>query len=450
LSLVRFGVRLCELLVDYPYQEARWRMESGSTSSHDKLAILVGGGPAPGINGVIASAAIEAINCGLQVIGLNDGFKWLVAGDSSHVTELRIRDVSRIHFTGGSILRTSRTNPARNEESLEHAVQTLTELGVRYLLCIGGDDTTYGAAKIAERCRGRIGVATVPKTIDNDLPLPENAVTFGFETARAAGTAIIESLMEDARTTGRWYLAVTMGRKSGSLALGMCKSAGATLAVIPEEFSGEYIELENVVDTIVGAIIKRAAYGRDDGVALVAEGIAERLNPETLKTLSNSSLDAYGHLHLADIPLGWLLRDRIREALEGLNLGTTVVAKDIGYELRCAKPVPFDVEYTRTLGYGAVRYLLNGGSGALIAITGGRVTPVNLEDLRDPQTGRIRVRMVDVGTESFEVARSYMIRLELSDLQEPERSKLASRTNLSPEAFAQRFLGAVKATTASP
>jgi 6-phosphofructokinase 1 len=94
--------------------------------------------------------------------------------------------------------------------------------------------------------------------------------------------------------------------------------------------------------------------------------------------------------------------------------------------------------------------LLNGGSGALIAITGGRVTPVNLEDLRDPQSGRIRVRMVDVATESFEVARSYMIRLELSDLQEPERSKLASRTNLSAEAFEQRFLGAVKATTPSP
>ena len=425
-------------------------MESGSTSTRNKLAILVGGGPAPGINGVIASAAIEAINCGLEVIGLNDGFKWLVAGDPSHVTQLRIRDVSRIHFTGGSILRTSRTNPAKTEDSLDRAIKTLTELGVRYLVCIGGDDTTYGAARLAERCRGKIGVASVPKTIDNDLPLPENAPTFGFETARAAGTAIIESLMEDARTTGRWYLAVTMGRKSGSLALGMCKSAGATLAVIPEEFTGEYIELDAVVDTIVGSIVKRAASGRDDGVALVAEGIAERLNPETLKSMSNSLIDSYGHLHLADIPLGWMLRDRIRETLDSLGIGTTVVAKDIGYELRCAKPVPFDVEYTRTLGYGAVRYLLNGGSGALIAITGGRVTPVNLDDLRDPQTGRIRVRMVDVGTESFEVARSYMIRLELSDFQEPERSRLAAKTKLSPEAFEKRFLASVKATTPSP
>src|SRR5271168_3639714 len=173
------------------------------------------------------------------------------------------------------MLRTSRTNPARDEASLERVIRTLTLLDVRYLVCIGGDDTTFGASRIAELTKGRIGVATVPKTIDNDLPLPENAPTFGFETARAVGAAIIESLMEDARTTGRWYLAVSMGRKAGSLALGMCKSAGATLAVIPEEFSGGKLELNLVVDTIVGAIVKRAAAGRDNGVAVIAEGIAE-------------------------------------------------------------------------------------------------------------------------------------------------------------------------------
>ncbi len=106
----------------------------------------------------------------------------------------------------------------------------------------------------------------------------------------------------------------------------------------------------------------------------------------------------------------------------------TVVSKDIGYELRCAKPLPFDVEYTRTLGYGAVRYLLGGGSGALIAISGGRVTPVSLEDLKDPETGRVRTRMVEVDTESYHVARSYMIRLEMPDFEEPTVS-FAGRSN---------------------
>jgi len=415
----------------------------------ETLAILVGGGPAPGINGVIASATIEAINSGLRVIGLCDGYKWLVAGDTSHVVELQIEDVSRIHFTGGSILRTSRTNPTKREGDLERATRALTRLGVRYLLCIGGDDTTYGASKIAERTQGRIGVVTVPKTIDNDLPLPENAPTFGFETARAVGTSIVESLMEDARTTDRWYLAISMGRKSGALALGMCKAAGATLAVIPEEFLGEKIDLRYVIDTIVGAIVKRKSYGHDDGVAIVAEGIAEYLDEETLPVLSQAMRDAYGHVRLADVPIGALLRDRVRAMLDEIGLSTTVVTKDIGYELRCAKPVPFDVEYTRTLGYGAVRYLLSGGSGALIAITGGRVTPVRLDDLQDPATGRVRVRTVDVTTESYEVARSYMIRLELEDFEEPRLSRIAAHTSLAPEQFRERFLPVVQATTAA-
>ncbi len=407
--------------------------------SGDRLAILVGGGPAPGINGVIASATIEAANNGLAVLGMYDGYYHIAKGDTSHVTDLDIEAVSRIHFTGGSILRTSRTNPAKDEATLERCVASLRALNVRYLVCIGGDDTTYGATQIAARTHGQIGVVTVPKTIDNDLPLPDNAPTFGFETARSVGTNIIESLMEDARTTERWYLVVSMGRKSGALALGMCKAAGATLAVIPEEFPGNDVDLNAVVDTIAGAIIKRKAMGHNHGVAIVAEGIAELLSAQTLAQLEHVSRDAYGHARLADVPIGSLLKDAIRQRLIDIGAETTVVTKDIGYELRCAKPVPFDVEYTRTLGYGAVRYLLSGGSGALIALSGGHVVPVNLADLQDPQTGRVRVRMVDVTTESYEVARKYMIRLEPTDFVEPKLSQLAAHTSLNAAQFRDAF-----------
>jgi 6-phosphofructokinase 1 len=409
----------------------------------ETLAILVGGGPAPGINGVISSATIEAANNGLRVIGLYDGYYHIARGDTSAITELTIEDVSRIHFTGGSILRTSRTNPAQDEETLRRCVRSLTLLGVRYLVCIGGDDTTYGATKIAELTRGRIGVATVPKTIDNDLPLPDNAPTFGFETARAVGTNIVESLMEDSRTTARWYLIVSMGRKSGALALGMCKAAGATMAIIPEEFEGEELDLNLVVNTIVGAILKRKLNGQDHGVAVIAEGIAERLSAASLADLQGLSRDAYGHVRLSDVPLGNVLRDAVRARLAELDVDATVVPKDIGYELRCAKPVPFDAEYTRTLGYGAVRYLLGGGSGALIALSGGHVVPVNLDDLLDPATGRIRVRLVDVTTESYEVARKYMIRLGPGDLVEPRLSRLAALTNVGADEFRRRFESAV-------
>jgi len=405
----------------------------------DALAILVGGGPAPGINGVIASAAMEAFKCGLRAIGIYDGYRDLAAGRTPQTVELNFDRVSRIHTAGGSILRTSRTNPAKDDATLERSVASLRALGLRYLVCIGGDDTTYGAAKIAERTKGRIGVATVPKTIDNDLPLPENAPTFGFETARSVGAGILESLMGDARTTERWYVVVCMGRKSGSLALGMCKAAGSTLAILPEGFS-EKATLASVTDTIVGAIVKRRAFGRAHGIAVVAEGIAERIWDDVFSTGENLGRDSFGNVRLADVPLGVVLRDAVRGRCEEIGVDSVVHAKDIGYELRCAKPVPFDVDYTRTLGYGAVRYLVDGGSGALIALEGGNVRPISLEALLDPATGRIRTRQVDLTTEAYRVARDYMVYLEPSDFSDAAKLEgLAAQTNLRPAAFSTAF-----------
>ncbi len=414
-------------------------------SDRATLGILVGGGPAPGINGVIASATIEAINEGCRVIGIYDGFKWLARGDSTLTQALHIEDVSRIHWLGGSILRTSRTNPAKEQSTLDNAVRVLRTLGITHLLCIGGDDTTFGAAKIAEAAGGALKVATVPKTIDNDLPLPDNMPTFGFETARAVGSNIVESLMEDARTTQRWYLAVTMGRKSGALALGIAKASGATLAVIPEEFSHQ-VPLEIVRDTIIGSIIKRRAAGHDHGVAVIAEGLAEQLDPKQLGTLKDVARDAYGNVRLADIDLGDIIKQSVSGSIKEMGLDTTVVVKEIGYELRCAKPLAFDVEYTRTLGYGAVRYLLSGGSGAMVALRGGRVTPVTLSEMMDPSTGRIQVRRVDTRTEAYEVGRKYMIRLEPGDFEEPKLSALAAAAHLDTSAFKQRFEPVVNRT----
>jgi 6-phosphofructokinase 1 len=413
------------------------------------LGILVGGGPAPGINGVIAAAAREAIKCGLRVVGIYDGYRDLAAGTPVLTREIDDDDIARIRYSGGSLLRTSRTNPAKDAASLERCIAGIRALDLRYLVCIGGDDTTYGATKIAEAAGSTLGIATVPKTIDNDLPLPDNAPTFGFETARSVGTEIVESLIEDAMTTSRWYLVVSMGRKSGALALGMCKAAGATLAVIPEEFPPN-ADVGLAIDTIVGSIVKQRALGRLDGVAIVAEGVAERLSLESLSSLDGVERDAFGHVRLADIPIGPVLRDGVRKRLTELGVDTTVTAKDVGYELRCAKPVPFDLDYTRTLGYGAVRYLLDGGSGALIALRGGRVEPMRLEELIDPQTGRIRTRLVDVTTEAYRVARDNMVRLEAEDLDSPQVERIAAQTTLDPQTFRRQFEAAVRVSPTTP
>src|SRR5437762_1080140 len=194
-----------------------------------RLALLVGGGPAPGINGVISSVTIEAVNHGMEVVGLLDGFKWLVEGDTSHYRLLTIKEVSQIQLRGGSVLGTARVNPAKCEADMHHVLDGLQHLGVTMLVTIGGDDTAYSASQVYLRAGGAIRVAHVPKTIDNDLPLPACVPTYGFESARHLGVAIVRNLAEDARTTSRWYMIISMGRASGYLAPCIAKAAAATL-----------------------------------------------------------------------------------------------------------------------------------------------------------------------------------------------------------------------------
>jgi 6-phosphofructokinase 1 len=205
--------------------------------------MLVGGGPAPGINSVIGAVTIRSLLGGSEVLGFVDGFKWLMEGSTGHVHPLSIEEVSRIHFRGGSHLGTSRANPTKKPEHLDRVLSTLTSLGITRLVTIGGDDTAFSALKLEARSAGRMQVVHVPKTIDNDLDLPYGIPTFGFQTARHYGVEILKNLMVDARTTSRWYLTVTMGRKAGHLALGIGKAAGATLTIIPEEFRERPVKL---------------------------------------------------------------------------------------------------------------------------------------------------------------------------------------------------------------
>lgn len=405
------------------------------------LAIVVGGGPAPGINGVISAATIEAINNGVKVIGIYDGFKWLATGDITHIQPLQIHDVSRIHLSGGSIIRTSRENPTKSREKLINVVKALKELKVDYLITIGGDDTAFTASVIEQEMRGRIRLAHVPKTIDNDLPLPGHESTFGYQTARHIGVSLIQNIMVDAQTTGRWYFVVTMGRKAGHLALGIGKASGATLTIISEEFTEQHVSLKQLCDILEAAMIKRKSMGRDDGVAILAEGLAERFNPDELKKLGHIELDEFDHIRLSELSLGKIVKGEIKRRFEqrGQEISTPVT-KDIGYEVRCAPPIPFDSELARDLGFGAVKFLLQGGSGALINIQERRLTPIPLNKMIDESTGKIRVRYVDTNTESYEVALKYMIRLKPEDFRDKERiKKLATTANLTPGEFTKRF-----------
>jgi 6-phosphofructokinase len=409
-------------------------------SQRKNLAILVGGGPAPGINSVIGSATIRSQLEGVDVLGIRDGFEWIMHGNVDHVEPLEIADVSRIHFTGGSHIGISRANPTLDPQNLENTVISLLRLNVSMLVTIGGDDTAFSAMKLEEKSAGRIRVVHVPKTIDNDLDLPPAIDTFGFQTARHVGVQIVENLMVDAETTSRWYFVIAMGRKTGHLALGMGKAAGATLTLIPEEFGGDRIRMKSIVDTLVGAIIKRLSSGRRDGVAVVAEGVVLGIAPEDLANLQDVERDAHGNLRIAEVDIGEILKRAVQERLRQFGIKTTIVAKNIGYELRCANPIPFDMEYTRDLGYCAAKYLLAGGNGVMISMQGGSFVPVRFAELLDPQTGRARVRKVDILSTRYAIARRYMIRLRRDDFEDPhELAKYAATAGISLQEFRAQF-----------
>ena len=406
----------------------------------DKLGILVGGGPAPGINSVISSATIRAALHGVEVVGIRNGFEGVMRGSVDGAIPLSIEDVSRIHFRGGSHLGISRANPSRDPALLEASVLSLRRLGVTRLITIGGDDTAFSAMKLEEKAEGRLRVVHVPKTIDNDLDLPPHVDTFGFQTARHYGVEIVKNLMVDARTSSHWYFVVAMGRKAGHLALGIGKAAGATLTLIPEEFTAAPPRFVEVVDTLVGAVVKRAADGRRDGVAVIAEGLVLSLAPGEIAALRDVERDAHGNVRIAEVNLGEIIKHAVSERLKELGLAATLVAKNIGYELRCADPIPFDLEYTRDLGYCAAKFVLGGGNAAMVSMQGGHFVPIPFGQLLDPATGRARVRLVDVRSTRYAIARRYMIRLRRDDFENPEEvARLAAAAKLSAADFRRRF-----------
>jgi len=409
-------------------------------AEQNQLAVLVGGGPAPGINSVIGAATIRACLSGIPVLGIRDGFRWIMRGELKYVRPLDIESVSRIHFRGGSCLGTARANPTKDPETLDATLESLTKLGVTKLVTIGGDDTAFSAMRLSAHSQGQLQVVHVPKTIDNDLDLPAWIPTFGYQTARHVGTGIVRDLLTDAQTTSRWYFVVAMGRKAGHLALGIGKAAGATLTVIPEEFPKQRIPLKSLVDLLAGAIIKRLAYGRADGVAVLAEGLVERIPESDLAELDGAERDEHGHIRLSEIDFGRIIKTSVADRLKELGIKVTIVSKDIGYELRCTDPIPFDMEYTRDLGYCAAKYLIEGGSGAMITVQEGKFKPIRFEDMLDRDTGRTRVRMVDTNTEYYKIARRYMLRLRRDDFAGAgEISRYASVTRLTPDEFRAQF-----------
>ncbi|MDT7880805.1 MAG: 6-phosphofructokinase [Candidatus Hydrothermia bacterium] len=394
-----------------------------------KLGIVCGGGPAPGINSVIRAVVIEARNRNLEVIGFLDGFSHLSKKEIVY-KNLEIEDVSRIHHYGGSIIGTSRGNSS--DEEVFNTYLSLINSGINYLVSIGGDGTASMIYKISKLDKDKkIKFAHIPKTIDNDFPLPPSSRTFGFETARNLGMELVLNLIEDAKILKRWFFVQVMGRSSGHLAIGIGKSSGATLTIIPEEFQNyEKIPLKLLLDILEGSIIKRLAYNKPYGVAILAEGLSLKLE----------NLNLQNYHSISEFPLAELLANEIENRLKKRNINIRIIPQNIGYVLRNAHPIAFDISYTITLGYGAVKFLLSDNNihCAVITLRGEKIEPIDINEfIKDD---KVKIRYVDLKGEVYESAYHYMIRLKKEDFENEEfLLKLCDVSKMEKEEFIKNF-----------
>ncbi len=393
-----------------------------------KLGIVCSGGPAPGINSVIRAIVIEARNRNLEVIGFLDGFYYLSKGQLIY-KKLDIEDVSRVHYSGGSIIGTSRGN--MDEEKILNIYESLLKSGINYLISIGGDGTASLVYKISKIDKEqKIKFAHIPKTIDNDFPLPLNSRTFGFETARDLGMKLVLNLIEDARVLKRWFFVQVMGRDTGHLAIGIGKSSGATLTIIPEEFQNyEKIPLEFILDILEGAIIKRLVFNKPYGVAIIAEGISLKLN-----------VDISHYRTISEFPLVEILSEKLQERLKRRNINITIIPQNLGYVLRNAQPIAFDIAYTITLGYGAVKFLLSDNKihCGVITLKGDKIETISIDEIIE--NDRVKIRYVDLKGDIYQSAYHYMIRLKKEDFEnENFLLKLCEVAKMEKEEFIKNF-----------
>lgn len=197
--------------------------------------------------------------------------------------------------------------------------------------------------------------------------------------------------------------------------------------------------MKKVADILTGSIIKRLHMDRDHGVAILAEGISEKFDVEELSHYETLEKDETGRIRLSEIQLGRVLKNFVKKNLDAMGIGITIVDKNIGYELRAAAPIPYDIEYTRNLGYGAMKFLLNGGTGAMIVFDEGRLRPISFVEMVDPSTGKMKISLVDINAETYEVGRKYMIRFEREDFELKNAVPLARSTGMGVKEFMARF-----------
>ncbi len=362
---------------------------------NQSIAILCGGGPAPGINSVISSVSMVFLKAGYRVIGIHDGYYGLFNKNRSTV-DIDFTFADDIYRKGGSALRMSRHKPKDKEFSTDFFKNN----NIKLLITIGGDDTASTANRISKFLRlNNVNIQNihVPKTIDNDLPLPAHIPTFGYQSAKQEGVRIAQTIYEDARTSGNWFVISAMGREAGHLAFGIGAASHFPMIVIPEMFYNTEVTFDKITRLLISAIVKRKIMGIEYGVSIVSEGVFHFMTDGEIENSGiNFTYDNHGHPELGNVSKAHIYNILLQQKLKELNLAVKSRPVELGYELRCVAPVAYDLMYCGLLGYGVKKLFDEGRTSCMVTATpGGKIEPLYLEDVED-ENGKIKPRLVDL------------------------------------------------------
>lgn len=381
------------------------------------VAILCSGGPAPGINSVISSIAKSFLKDNWRVIGFNQGIK-TVFTDKPETVELDFDLADYIYNRGGSVLSMSRYKPKDTEFNTDF----FTKNNVKLLVTIGGDDSASTASRITKYLnKEKVDVRNihVPKTIDNDLPLPDRLPTFGYQTAKNEGARMAQTIYEDARSSGNWFVVSVMGREAGHLAFGIGTACHYPLVIIPEMFKGKKITFDKIIHMMISSILKRKTYGLNHGAILISEGVFHFMDDAEIANCGiNFTFDDHGHPELSNVSKAHIFNVLLQKKLKELGIAVKSRPVEIGYEIRCCPPIAYDMKYCTMLGLGVKKLFDEGHTGCIVVVkNNGDILPLYLKDIEDPKTGKIKTRLVDVDAMDYQLAFSNLHYIKADDYE---------------------------------
>ena len=376
------------------------------------IVILTGGGPAPGMNTVVGTIAKTFLSNGYRVIGLHGGYKGLFS-PTQKTTDIDFLLADSIFNRGGSYLMMSRYKPSQEDFDKNFNLDFFKNNNIQLLVTVGGDDTASTANRIAKFLAAKnypIANIHVPKTIDNDLPLPSNIPTFGYHSAKSEGTKIATTVYEDARTSGTWFVVSAMGRSAGHLALGIGATCHYPMIVIPEMFNRTDITIDKIVNMAISAIIKRKIMGLSYGAIMISEGVFHAFSHTALEAAGvKFTYDDHGHPELGKISKAQMFNELLEKKLDKLGISVKSRPVEIGYEVRCVTPIAYDLMYCSQLGMGVYQLFKEGATGCMVYLDlNNNIKPLYLSDIQD-KDGKIPPRGVNIHTDKAQNIIRYLM-----------------------------------------